>query len=336
MPGRTSVMPSPGSSVTILTTGGRMKKWTAADIHDQTGKTAIVTGANSGIGFAAARDLAIRGCRVILACRNLSKAQDAKERIEKAAPGADVEVAQLDLSSLKSVREFAGKIVESGKPLDLLVNNAAVMALPKRQTTADGFEMQFGTNHLGHFALTGLLLPAILAAKAARVVTVASIAHLNKKLPFDDLQSEKKYHAWNAYGQTKLANLMFSLELDRRFRHVGATAISIAVHPGLSKTSIIQNGPGASGGLKNWFIQASFAMPRTIIRSGCPANVVRRDIRGRARGKYYGPDGFSEWRGYPAEAKTSREARDETAAQKLWEISEQLTGVQVPNSGTGL
>jgi NAD(P)-dependent dehydrogenase (short-subunit alcohol dehydrogenase family) len=304
-----------------------MSKWTASDVPDQTGKWAIVTGANSGIGFSAARELARKGCGVILGCRNAGKGQAAKERIEREIPGAAVEVGLLDLASLRSVRSFAEQILARGRPLDILINNAAVMAMPTRQITVDGFEAQFGTNHLGHFALTGLLLPALRSAKAARVVTVASLAHRDGKIHFDDLQLEKKYTPWTAYRQSKLANLMFALELERRLRNAGTPAISIAVHPGLSKTSIIQNGPGAKGGIGVVMMEMAFALlAQSADRGALPTlfGATAEEARG---GKYYGPDGMFEWRGYPAQAKMSESARDEAAGEKLWGISETLTGV---------
>jgi NAD(P)-dependent dehydrogenase (short-subunit alcohol dehydrogenase family) len=305
-----------------------MSKWTAADIPDQTGKWAIITGANSGIGFSAARELARKKCAVVLACRNAAKGQTAKERIEKEIPGAVVEVGSLDLANLQSVRDFARQIIDRGKPFDVLVNNAAVMAMPARQTTSDGFESQFGTNHLGHFALTGLLLPALLSAKAARVVTVASIAHLEGKIHFDDLQLERSYSPWAAYRQSKLANLLFALELERRFRRDGSSAISIAVHPGLSKTQIIKNGPGTKGGIRAAVMEATFAIfAQSADRGALPTLFAATASEARG-GKYYGPDGWFEWRGYPVEAKVSEAARDELAAAKLWEISERLTGVK--------
>jgi NAD(P)-dependent dehydrogenase (short-subunit alcohol dehydrogenase family) len=303
-----------------------MKKWTTADISDQTGKLAVITGANSGIGFSAARELARKGCRVILACRNQTKADAAKQRIENEIPGAAVEVGLMDLSSLQSIRDFAEQI-NHGNPVDVLINNAAVMALPVRQTTVDGFELQFGSNHLGHFALTGLLLPVLLASKAARVITVASIAHQGKKIPFDDLQSEHRYDPWAAYGQTKLANLLFGFELERRFRQTATPAVSIVVHPGLSSTSIFKNGPGAKGGFRAAIMQVGFAMTAQSADQGALPTLFAATAIEAIGGKYYGPDGWFEWRGYPAEAKVSEEARDEMTAGNLWEISMKLTGV---------
>jgi len=305
-----------------------MSKRTTEDIPDQTGKWAIVTGANSGIGFSAARELARKGCAVILACRNAAKGKAAKEQIEKEAPGSAVEVCLLDLADLRCVRSFAGQIVDRGRPLDLLINNAAVMALPTRHTTADGFEAQFGTNHLGHFALTGLLLPALLSAKGARVVTVASIAHHGKAMPFDDLQSERRYKPWAAYGQTKLANLLFGFELERRFRRAGTSALSIIVHPGLSNTKIIENGPGAEGGFSAAILEFGFGITAQSSDRGALPTLYGATSQNARGGKFYGPDGIFEWRGYPAEAKLSKAAQDEIAPVKLWSVSEELTGVK--------
>ena len=222
------------------------EKWTAAQIPAQQGKTALVTGANSGIGYQAALELARHGAHVLLGCRDLVKGEAALARLQRDAPGASAEVVELDMASLASVRGFARDFAASGRALDLLINNAGVMALPKREVTQDGFERQFETNHLGHFALTGLLIPALLQAAAPRVVTVSSLAHRNGKLEWDNLQGERKYVPWGAYNASKLANLMFARELDCRARAVGSKLVSVPVHPGVSQTSIVANGPGAS------------------------------------------------------------------------------------------
>ena len=221
-------------------------RWTAAQMPSQAGKTILVTGANSGIGYQAALEFARHGAPVLLGCRSEAKGQQAAERLRREAPGASVEVSLLDMASLASIRAFSAAFAAQGKPLDVLVNNAGVMALPGREETEDGFERQFGTNHLGHFALTGLLITALERASAARVVTVASLAHRNGKIEFDNLQSERGYKPWDAYNSSKLANLYFARELERRARAAGLSLLSIAAHPGISKTSIFANGPGTA------------------------------------------------------------------------------------------
>ena len=220
-------------------------KWTATEIPSQAGKTVLITGANSGIGYQAAMELARHGAHVLLGCRSESKGNAALDRLRAEAPGARAELAVVDMASLDSIRAFATRFVQTGDSLDVLVNNAGVMALPDREVTADGFERQFGTNHLGHFALTGLLFPALLKAAAPRVVTVASLAHRNGKVEFDNLQSERQYKPWDTYNNSKLANLLFATELDRKVRAAGLPLLSVAVHPGVSKTSIIDNGPAS-------------------------------------------------------------------------------------------
>jgi NAD(P)-dependent dehydrogenase (short-subunit alcohol dehydrogenase family) len=305
-----------------------MAQWTAANIPSQDGKLAIVTGANSGLGFRTARGLAQAGATVVLACRDVYRAEDAKRRILAEAPRAKVETRTLDLASLGSTRKFADDFVAEGRLLDLLINNAAVMATPRRQTTADGFELQFGVNYLGHFALTGLLLPALMSAKAARIVTVASIAHKRGAISFDDLNLERSYRPWKAYSQSKLANLMFALELDRRLKQAGAPVMSVAAHPGVSRTSLVANSdPGRRSLVKlvmqlgvDWFAQSDSvgALP-ILFAATSPAAQA---------GAYYGPDGFREMRGYPVEVWPARQACDVSAAGRLWEAAEALTGVR--------
>jgi NAD(P)-dependent dehydrogenase (short-subunit alcohol dehydrogenase family) len=301
-------------------------KWTTAQIPPQTGKTALITGANSGIGYQAALELARHGAHVLLGVRSRTKGDAALARLLQEAPGASAEVAELDMALLSSIRAFAEQFT---RPLDLLINNAGVMALPKRELTQDGFERQFGTNHLGHFALTGLLMPHLLQADAPRVVTVSSLAHRNGKMDFADLQSEKNYVPWDAYNQSKLANLLFALELDRRARAAGSKLRSIPVHPGISRTSIVENGPGAKGlkmlGLRIFspFItqdDAAGALP-TLYGATAP------EAQG---GVYIGPDGFQAFKGSPTIEKPRPQALDEAAAKRLWTISEDLTGVTYP------
>jgi NAD(P)-dependent dehydrogenase (short-subunit alcohol dehydrogenase family) len=304
-------------------------KWTAQQIPSQAGKTALVTGANSGIGYQAALELARHGAHVLLGCRNAAKGKAALDRLQREAPGASAELVELDMASLASIRAFAAACAARNIPLDLLINNAGVMALPHRELTADGFERQFGTNHLGHFALTGLLLPQLLAAPAPRVITVASIAHRNGKIDFDNLQSERSYKPWDAYGESKLANILFAKELDRRARAAHSKLISIPVHPGVSTTNIFANGPGdksvkaiAVKLLAPVFMQAddAGALP-TLYAATSP------EAKG---GEYIGPDGFMEMKGSPKVVQPRPNALDQAVAQRLWTVSEELTGVSYP------
>jgi NAD(P)-dependent dehydrogenase (short-subunit alcohol dehydrogenase family) len=305
-----------------------MSRWTTADVPSQAGRLALITGANSGIGFHAARELARAGARVILGCRNVTKAEEARDRILAELPAASIEVAKLDLANLASVHEFARAFLEQRRPLDLLINNAGVMALPERRLTADGFELQFGTNHLGHFALTGLLLPAVFAAPQSRVVTVSSIAHRGGEIRFDDLQWSRDYKPWPAYRQSKLANLFFAFELDRRLRAAQKAIASIAVHPGVSKTNLFQAGPGQGHGLKAKIIPIFISLTAQSEAQGALPTLYGATSPLAQGGKYYGPDGFREMRGSPVEVHAEAQAYDGAIAQRLWQISEELTGVR--------
>jgi NAD(P)-dependent dehydrogenase (short-subunit alcohol dehydrogenase family) len=302
-------------------------KWTADQIPSQAGKTALITGANSGIGYQAALELARHGGHVLLGVRDAAKGQDALIRLLREAPGASAEVVDLDMASLASIRSFATGFLATGKPLDLLINNAGVMALPTRQLTADGFERQFGTNHLGHFALTGLLMPALLEALAPRVVTVSSLAHRNGKIDFANLQSEKSYVPWNAYNASKLANLLFSLELARKA--VGGKLVSIPVHPGVSVTNIIANGPGAKG-LKMVVLKVFAPILMQPDAAGALPTLYAATSPDAKSGEYIGPDGFGNLKGSPAIEKPRPQALDTAVAAHLWTVSEQLTGVTYP------
>jgi NAD(P)-dependent dehydrogenase (short-subunit alcohol dehydrogenase family) len=313
--------------------------WTAAQIPALTGKTVLITGANSGIGYQAALELARHGAHVLLGARNADKGHAALERlIREAASGPpanaipvrpSAELALLDMASLASIRSFAAGYADRNKPLDILINNAGVMALPHRELTADGFERQFGTNHLGHFALTGLLMPALLAAPAPRVVTVSSLAHRNGKIDFDNLQSERKYVPWDAYNASKLANLMFALELDRRARAAGSKLISIPVHPGVSQTSIVANGPGSSDlKTKVLFTFAKF-LTSPDSQGALPTLYAAANPFAKS-GEYIGPGGFMEFKGSPKVVHPKPRALDEPTAAKLWTVSEELTGVVYP------
>jgi len=304
-------------------------KWTASQIPPQTGKIALVTGANSGIGYQAALELARHGAHVLLGCRNASKGLTALERLKREAPGALAEVVELDMASLALVRVFAEAFVGTGSALDLLINNAGVMALPKRETTVDGFERQLGTNHLGHFALTGLLMPALLKAAAPRVVTVSSLAHRNGKINFDDLQGEKKYVPWDQYNESKLANLMFALELERRARADGSKLVSIPVHPGISRTAIFANGPGTND-LKAIAVKILAPVMTQDDAAGALPTLYAATVPEAKGGEYIGPDGFMGFRGAPTVEQPRPQALDEAVAKRLWTVSEQLTGVVYP------
>ena len=296
-----------------------MPKWTADDIPDQTGRLAIVTGANSGLGYHVSTELARHGARVILACRDQGRGQDALDRLLADAPGADAELRELDLASLESVGAFAAGVDE---PVDVLVNNAGVMAGPHR-TTADGFELQFGTNHLGHFALTGHLLPRLLESERPRVVTVSSGAHRIGKISFDDLLSEQKYSRWGAYGQSKLSNLLFMQELGRRAAEADVPLVSVAAHPGYSATNLQTTGHKIDDlvmKVSNLVVAQSDAMGALPLLFAATEDLES--------GAYVGPDGIGEQRGHPKLVGMSGRARSEEAARRLWEASEELTGVR--------
>jgi NAD(P)-dependent dehydrogenase (short-subunit alcohol dehydrogenase family) len=289
-------------------------KWTAAEIPDQSGRTVVVTGANSGIGLVAARELARTGARVVMAVRDVEKGRRAADGFAGAA-----EVRRLDLADLESVRGFAA---EFDGQLDRLINNAGVMA-PPRRTTKDGFELQLGTNHLGHFALTGLLLPRLLEAPEARVVTVSSGAHRIGTIHFDDLQGERHYNNWRWYGQSKLANLMFAFELQRRATEAGAALESTAVHPGYARTNLQFAAPP-------WYEKGVMAVTNLLAQSaemGALPTLYAATFPELPGGSFVGPDSFMEQRGYPKIVSAAGKAYDEDAWRRLWEVSEELTGV---------
>ncbi|CAM4309063.1 Fatty acyl-CoA reductase [Mycobacterium basiliense] len=301
-----------------------MSRWTAADIPNQSGRTAIVTGANTGLGFETAATLAARGARVVLAVRSLDKGKQAAARISQDNPGAEVELQELDLGSLASVRSAATQLRSAYERIDLLINNAGVMYPPK-STTADGFELQFGTNHLGHFALTGLLLERMLPVAGSRVVTVSSVGHrIRAAIHFDDLHWERGYSRVGAYGQSKLANLLFTYELQRRLAPHGTT-ISVAAHPGASNTELTRHLPrlvaAASALLEPWMQSAELGALPSLRAATDP------DVTG---GQYIGPDGVGELRGYPRPVASSAQSHDVELQQRLWAISEELTGVGYP------
>ena len=304
-----------------------MAKWTADDIPDQTGRVVIVTGANSGIGLVAARELARAGATVVLACRNSDKAQAALESIRRSVTGARVETGRLDLSALASVSDFAREFGSGHDRLDLLINNAGVMATPKR-STEDGFELQFGTNHLGHFALTAQLIDLLRATGGSRVVNLSSGAHRMGKIDFGDLQGDRSYRRWSAYGQSKLANLLFTFELQRRLSAAGSDVLSVAAHPGYAATKL----QSAGSRLTRNIIEAGLMGfgNRVVAQDdehGSLPTLYAATLPDLAPGSYVGPDGIGELRGHPKLVGCSAAARDEQAAARLWDVSEQLTGV---------
>ncbi len=289
---------------------------------DLSGKTAIITGANSGIGFEAAKILAGRGARVILAVRNVEKGTQAKTSIVRAYPYADVKVMHVDVADLASIRFFSEQIKSQLSSLDLLINNAGVM-MPPYTLTKDGFELQFGSNHLGHFALVGHLLPLLEKTPNSRIVTTGSLAHNRGKIDFDNLDGSKGYKAKKFYNQSKLANMLFAMELDKRLKRNGFQTISVACHPGISATNIFKFGkwdaPKVLRNYANRFLQPP--------HMGALATVHAATDEGLTGGEYIGPDGKGAKKGFPALEMPHPAALDETVANKLWMVSEQLTGV---------
>jgi NAD(P)-dependent dehydrogenase (short-subunit alcohol dehydrogenase family) len=310
------------------------EKWTAAQMPDQSGRTAVVTGANSGLGLATARELAHAGAAVVMACRNLDKGQRALAEVRAAAPGATVRLESLDLADLASVRAFAERLGDTEEKLDLLINNAGVMAPPRRET-ADGFESQFGTNHLGHFALTGLLLGPLSAGAAPRVVTLSSGAHRTGTIKFDDLQRERGYNNWLAYGQSKLANLMFAIELQRRATAAGRPLLSLAAHPGYAATNLQFAGPARF--YERWMMFVANKVYAQSADMGALPTLYAATVPDLPGGTFVGPDGFMEGRGHPHIVTGAGRAYDEAAGRRLWEVSEELTGVhyQFPVAAAG-
>jgi len=300
-----------------------MSKWTTANIPDQTGRTAVITGANTGLGYETAAALAAKGASVVLAVRNLDKGKEAARRIERATPGAQVQLRELDLSSLDSIRAAADELRSNHESIDLLINNAGVMFTPK-STTKDGFELQFGTNHLGHFALTNLLLDRVLAATGSRIVTVSSQGHrFVRGIRFDDLQADRSYRRVGAYGQAKLANLLFTYELQRRL--TGTNTIAVAAHPGGSKTELTRNLPplvAAATRLAEPLFQSADMAALPTLRAATDPGVLG--------GQYFGPDGFAEQRGHPKVVASSVASYDTDAQRRLWAVSEELTSVVSP------
>jgi NAD(P)-dependent dehydrogenase (short-subunit alcohol dehydrogenase family) len=299
--------------------------WDADDIPDQTGRIAVVTGANSGIGLVTAYELARHGALVVMACRNLDKGRAAQAEVASGASGPKPELEELDLASLASVRSFAERFDENHDHLDLLINNAGVMAPPRRHT-ADGFELQLGTNHLGHFALTNLLLPLMEGQEDARVVTLSSTAHKSvRRIAFGNLNGDRHYFRWNAYGQSKLANLLFAFELDRRLRAEGSTVKSLAAHPGYAATNLQS---AAAPLVDRLVMKVSTAVIAQSAEMGALPMLFAATEPGLEGGLYIGPDGLGEQRGHPKVVQPSGPARNEEAARRLWDVSAELTRVR--------
>ncbi|MFI6309698.1 SDR family NAD(P)-dependent oxidoreductase [Nocardia fusca] len=302
-----------------------MSKWTTAKMPDQTGRTAVITGANTGLGYETAATLAEKGAHVVLAVRNLDKGKKAAGQIAHRNPGANVSLQELDLTSLQSVRVAAEQLKSNYDTIDLLINNAGVMMTPK-SATKDGFELQFGTNHLGHFALTGLLIDRVSAVPGSRVVTISSSGHrlARSGIRFDDLQWEHDYSRVGAYGQAKLANLMFTYELQRRLQ--GTNTIAVAAHPGGSRTELTRNMPPLAA-LLTRLVEPLLAQGADM---GALPTLRAATDPGVLGGQYYGPDGFGEQRGYPKVVASSDASHDTHAQRRLWAVSEELTGVTFP------
>lgn len=308
-----------------------MSNWTATNIPDLSGRVAVITGATSGIGYEAALALAAHGAEVVMAVRDTERGDRCAASIQAAHPGAKVVVSRLDLANLASVLEFTERTVDTTSRIDILLNNAGLGLQARRAATVDGFERQLGTNHLGHFALTGRLMPALLRAPFPRVVTIASIAHKRGGIDFSDLQTERPYNGRKAYGQSKLANLMFALELDRRARAVGSRLVSVAAHPGVATTGFMaaSEKPALIGTLANLVIgvlgnnAAGGALPGLYA-------ATMPDVVG---GQYWGPNGFMEVRGTPTLAKIAPQGLDRAVWARLWTVSEELTGVIYPPLG---
>ena len=301
-------------------------RWMAADVPAQAGRTAVITGASSGLGLQTALVLARRGATVVLACRDLDKAERAAGQIRAAAGGATVRLVHLDLASMASVHEAAGQIAAACPAIDLLINNAGVMAVPY-QRTADGFELTFATNHLGHFALTGLLLGPVLGTPGSRIVTVSSIGHRDGVMRFDDLQSETGYQPWPAYWQSKLANLLFTYELQARLQAASAGTIALAAHPGNARTELWRWTSRAGRALYHpalrmltfWFAQSA--------QTGALATLRAATDPAAGGGEYYGPPGQRQYTGFPERVESSERSHDAADQRRLWQESERLTGV---------
>jgi NAD(P)-dependent dehydrogenase (short-subunit alcohol dehydrogenase family) len=304
-----------------------MTTWTTRDIPDQSGKLAVITGATGGLGLETALGLAGAGAEVVLSGRNPTKGRDAEALIRKQYKNANVRFEAADLASLASVANFADRMISAGRPIDILVNNAGVMALRERGTTADGFETQFGTNYLSHFALTGRLLPLLKPAKA-RVVQLSSIAHRPGRIRLDDLNYSQGYKPFPVYQQSKLAMLMFAIELDRRSAANGWGLTSVAAHPGIATTDLVANGPSVGA---NVFVRTIIPIAERILghsaAAGALPTLMAATMPGVKGGQYFGPQGWLELKGPPGPGKIEKHALDAGVGSQLWEASERLTGV---------
>jgi NAD(P)-dependent dehydrogenase (short-subunit alcohol dehydrogenase family) len=304
-------------------------QWTAQDVGDQSGRVVVITGASSGLGLETARVLAAHGASVVLAGRDAGRTSAAADGIRQQQPDAAVQTAELDLASLESIRKAAADLTTRLPKLDLLINNAGVM-FPPYSLTRDGYELQFGTNHLGHFALTGLLMPSLLAAPGSRVVTVSSNGHRTGRMNFADLQSTRHYNKYTAYGRSKLANLLFTYELQRRLSAAKAQTIALAAHPGTARTELTRHMSGLSSGalssrfavLNSWLVQDAKMGALPTLRAATDPHAIG--------GTYYGPDGFMQLTGYPIVVASSGRSQSREDQRRLWVESEQLTGITYP------
>lgn len=301
-------------------------KWSVNDMPSLEGQVWVVTGANSGLGLESARALAQKGATVVMGCRDPNRAQGAAEDVKKTAPTAKLELESLDLASLKSIEDFAARMAKAHPALDGLINNAGVMATP-RKTTADGFELQLGTNHLGHFALTMRLLPLLEGAKAPRVVNVSSDLHKRGDLHFDDLMLEKSYSPWGAYGNSKLANLLFTYELGRKLQAAGKKTITAAAHPGYAATNL-QGGTGSA--FMGFLMNIGNAVLAQSAAMGALPQLYAATASDVKTGEYFGPGGFMGMKGHPVKVDSNERSKDPTAAAELWKASEKLTGLAFP------
>ena len=303
------------------------RRWTTEDMPEQHGHTFVVTGANSGLGLETCKALAWSGAHVVMACRNLDKAAEALEGIHEEIEDPSIEIMELDLSSLDSVQHFATELSNKHPVLDGLCNNAGIMAIPRGETV-EGIEMQLGTNHFGHFALTGLLLEPLLQADAPRIVNVSSIAHRQGSMNFDDLNWEKSYSKWMAYGRSKLANLLFTYALDRRLRETDSHLVVTAAHPGYAATNLQQVGPQMSGSLlEGVAMKLGNALLAQSQERGALPTLYAATAEDVESGDYIGPDGLMEMRGYPVTVQSNRRSHNEAAQEQLWDVSVEWTGV---------
>lgn len=293
-----------------------MNKWDIDQVPSQLGKIAVVTGGNSGLGYETALGLAKKNVEVILACRNLQKAKEAKSKIVNEYPKAQIKCMEIDVGSLRKVREFANQFQKQYKKLDLLINNAGIMMSPYK-VTEDGFENQLATNYIGHFALTGLLLPLLTGTPGSRIVTLSSLSYKWAEIQFDDFHAKKGYSRRKAYGQSKRACLLFAFELQRRLSRAGYDTLSVAAHPGLSKTNLDQYFPALVRPLGSLFLQPAKKGALPVLYAA-----LEKTIKG---GEFIGPDGFQEMRGYPTRVDSDEYSRDKKVAERLWKASEKMT-----------